>query len=462
VLESRRSSGSARRRRRSAVEISPSRWLAISFAGLIAAGTCGFLWLPGLATQPLSFIDALFMTTSAVCVTGLTVVDVTTRLTFAGQLWLLLLIQLGGLGILTFTTLVVRAVGRRTSLEVEEAVGAAAASLASTPAQLLRSVVVATFAFEIVGAALLWVLWIPRFGALDAVWPALFHAVSAFCNAGFSTFSDNAVGFASSPLTLLVLGALLLIGGIGFPVLEDLRLVRTGQRKRLATSSRLALVTSALLVAGGSGGFLLLEWGNTLAHLEWVDAAANAFFMAVTPRTAGFNSVDYDRITNASYLLTLLFMWIGGSPVSTAGGVKTTTVALLALLVWSRLRGQEHVTVARRTIPELTIERATSLALTSVVLVGLATLALLATDAPQSGVAPDRARFARILFEAQSALATVGLSMNLTPSLSDAGRLVIVACMFVGRIGPIAMFDALSRAARRSAVRMAHEDVLVG
>ena len=155
-------------------------------------------------------------------------------------------------------------------------------------------------------------------------------------------------------------------------------------------------------------------------------------------------------------------MWIGGSPASTAGGVKTTTVALLVLLVWSRLRGQEHVTIGARTVPEPTLQRATGLALTFFVLWGVATLALLATEAPDAGMSPDRVRFARILFEAQRALGTVGLSMNLRPRLSDAGKLVIVLCMFIGRIGPIELFDALSRAPRRGGIRHAREDVLVG
>jgi trk system potassium uptake protein TrkH len=402
------------------------------------------------------------MTTSAVCVTGLSVVDVATRLTFWGQLWLLILVQLGGIGILTFTTLVVRAVGRRASLEVEEAAGGAAAVVASTPAQLLRSVFVVTALVEVAGALLLWLLWGQRLGWLDAAWPAVFHAISAFCNAGFSTFSENLVGFAASPLILLSIGALIVIGGIGFPVFEDLRLRRAGQRRHLALSTRIALWTTAALLAGGTLAFLLFEHDHALAPLGPLERAANAFFLAVTPRTAGFNSVDYDALTNASYLLTMLLMWIGGSPASTAGGVKTTTIALLLLLVVSRLRGRAQVTVGTRAIPDGTLQRASGLALTFVVLLVVATVALLATEATQAGMSADRVRFARILFEAQSALGTVGLSMNLTPRLSDAGKLVIVLCMFVGRIGPAALFDAFSRAPQRSPIRLPREDVLVG
>ena len=462
MLESRRGGDAARRRWRAALEISPSRSLAGSFAGLIAVGTAGFCWLPGLTREPLSVLDAFFMATSAVCITGLAVVETATRLTFWGQLWLLLLVQLGGIGILTFATLVVRAVGRRTSLEVEEVVGGAAALVTSTPAQLLRSVVLATVAVELGGALLLWLLWGPRMGWGDAAWPALFHSISAFCNAGFSTFSDSLVEFAASPLTLLALAALVILGSIGFPVLEDMRLRRSGERKRLALSTRVSLYTSGLLLAAGTISFLFFESAGVLEPFAPLERLANAFFMAVTPRSAGLNSVDYDALTNASYLLTMLFMWIGGSPASTAGGVKTTTIALLVLLVWSRLRGHEHVTVGSRTIPDLTLKRAIGLALTFVVLLVLATIALLATEAPVAGMSADRVRFARILFEAQSALATAGLSMNLTSSLSDTGKLVIVLCMFIGRVGPIAMFDALSRAPQRSPIRLAREDVLVG
>lgn len=459
----RRSNAAAGRSWRPAVEISPSRWLVISFAGLIAIGTAGFLFLPGLATGgDLRFVDALFMATSAVCVTGLSVIDVGTKLTPAGQLWLLLLIQAGGLGILTFATLVVRVVGRRASLQVEEAAGGAASLVASTPGELLRSVVVVTVAVEVTGALALWLLWGSRLGWLDAAWPALFHAISAFCNAGFSLFSDNLVGFASSPLTLLVVGLLIVVGGIGFPVIEDFRLVRTGQRKRLTLSTRVVLVTTAVLVVSGSAAFLLFELRNAFATLGPVERVANAFFMAVTPRTAGFNTVDYDAVTNASYLLTILLMWIGGSSASTAGGVKTATIALLVLLVWSRIRGQEHVSIGTRSVPKLTVDRAVGLAFTFVVLLALGNIALLATEGVHAGITADRLQLARILFEAQSALGTVGLSMNLTTQLSDAGRIVIVICMFVGRVGPIAAFEAFSRSSGRAPIRLAREDVLVG
>ncbi len=459
MLGSRRRGDAARRQWRAGLELSPSRWLAGSFAGLIGLGAAGFLWLPGVTREPLSALDALFMATSAVCITGLAVIDPGTRLTLAGQLWLLLLIQLGGIGILTFTALVVRAVGRRTSLEVEEIVGGSAAVVTSTPAELLRAVLLTTLAVELGGTLLLGLLWAPRLG-WDAAWPALFHAISAFCNAGFSTFSDSLAGFASSPLTLLVMGALVVLGSMGFPVIEDLRLRRAGRRKQLALSTRLSLYTSAILIAAGSASYLLFESQNLLAPFGPIDRFANALFMAVTPRTAGFATVDYDSATNAGYLMTLGLMWIGGSPASMAGGAKTTTIALLVLLVWSRLRGNEYVTIGARTVPDLTLKRAVGLALAMVVLLVLATVALLGAEAPGAG--EDRARFVRVVFEAQSALATAGLSMNLTPTLSAAGKVVIVVCMFVGRIGPIALFDALSRAPRRSGIRLAREDVLVG
>lgn len=461
--ETRRGSDAAATRSlRPIPEISSSRWLVISFAGLITIGTAGFL-LPGLTTgERLGLTDALFMATSAVCVTGLSVIDASAKLTPLGQAWLLALIQAGGLGILTFTTLVVRAVGRRASLQLEEAAGGAATIVASTPGALLRSVVVATAAAELCGAVLLWLLWGPRLGWLDAAWPAVFHAISAFCNAGFSLFADNLMGFATSPLTLLVIALLVVVGGIGFPVLEDLRLVRIGQRKRVTLSTRVVLVTTGVLLVSGTASFLLFEVGNALSRLGPLDRVVNALFMAVTPRTAGFNSIDYGQVTNASYLLTLVLMWVGGSAASTAGGVKTATLALLVLLVWSRLRGREHVTIGTRTVPKLTVERAVGLAFTFVALLVLATIALLATEGREVGITTDRGRLASALFEAQSALGTVGLSMGLTSDLSSAGRIVIVLCMFVGRVGPIAAFEALSRSSGRSVIRLAREDVLVG
>jgi trk system potassium uptake protein TrkH len=446
------------------LQLSAPHLLLASFAGMIAFGTAGLTLLPGVYTgAPLGLVDALFTITSAVCVTGLSVVDVGTTLAPFGQVWLLLMIQAGGLGIMTFAALAAAAFAGRSSLAVEEAAAGPSALLpAGGPLALVRLLVVSTLLVEAAGAVALFALWAPRFGAGEAVWPAVFHAVSAFCNAGFSLFPDNLVGFREDPATLLVIGALLVAGGLGFVVVQDLRLRLRGRKRRLSTHSRLTLLVSAWLLVGATALFSIFEAGETLAGLDFGDRLANAAFMAATPRTAGFNAVDYDEIADPSLFLTFGLMWIGGSPGSTAGGVKTTTVALLALLLFARLRGDRAVSTGGRTVPEETLQRAVGLAVGSVILLALFVFALLVTELPASAEG-DRVRFVRLVFEAQSALSTVGLSMGATAELTPAGRLLVVALMFLGRVGPLAVLGAMAiRGQRRVAMRYAHEDVLVG
>jgi len=444
--------------------LSAPQLATISFLGLIVLGTVGFLALPGLYTgEPLGWIDALFMATSAVCVTGLVVIDVSRDLTFWGQAWLLLFIQAGGLGILTLAGVIVSLVGVRMGLEVEEAAGVPPRVLPPRAAgRVLRTAVVFTLALEAAGALALWLLWRTDVGAAQAAWLAVFHAISAFCNAGFSLFSDSLVGFRERPVLVGVVALLVVTGGLGFPVIQDLRYRLRGRHPRLTLHSRLVLVATGVLLAGSTALYLAFEWSHELRSLGALDRVVNAFFMAVTARTAGFNTVDYDAVSNSSLFLTLALMWIGGGPASVAGGVKITTAALLVLLLWSRLRGEEHVSLAGRTVPKETVQRATGLAAGAVLLLGtLLFLLLLADSSPTHGA--DRSHLVRLIFELQSAFSTVGLSMGATPELTPAGRLVLVPAMVLGRVGPLIVLAAMTaRFRRRSGYRFAHEDVIVG
>lgn len=437
----------------------------LSFLGLIAVGTAGFLFLPGLYQGPgLGFVDALFTATSAVCVTGLIVVDTATYFTPLGQVWILFLIQAGGLGILTLATLVLVGLGRR-SLTLEGAHNADG----DLPVrfldehEMIRWIVLSTVAIEAVGALLLWVEWRPLMGARGAVWPALFHSVSAFCNAGFSTFSDSLMGFQGSRLTLLTVSLLIVLGGTGFIVLADVvRAVRSG-RHRLALHSRLVLASTVVLLLGATALYLAFEWSNDLAGMSLLDRVHNAFFMAVTPRTAGFNTVDYAQATNATVFLTIILMVIGGSPGSAAGGLKTTTFALLGLIFLARLRGDAEVHAGGKTIPRETLQRAVSLVAGGIAFLAGAVLLLMITETAPTDVS-NRAHFLQLVFEAHSAFGTVGLSMGTTPDVSTAGRLVLTVLMFVGRVGPLALVTAMAHASRRRqlAFRYAQEDVSVG
>lgn len=442
-----------------------------SFLGLVLAGTAMLSLLPGIYTgEGLSFIDALFTATSAVCVTGLTVVDTATYFTPLGQGVLLLLIQLGGLGILSLTTLLIMAIGGRLSLRSEQLAGSSEAVPHLTPGRLVGTLVAYTVVTEAVGALLLYLFWLPRFGIEDALWPAVFHAISAFCNAGFSIFSDNLVGFSGNVPTLLVVGALVVIGGLGSVVLAELkprfalRRRRTEPRARLSVHTRLVLTTTTVLLVGGTVLFLVFEWNNALAGRSIGARLAEALFLAITPRTAGFNTAHYALLTPGSLFLTIGLMMIGGSPGSTAGGLKTTTVALLVLLAYARIRGHEHSGAFRRTIPDATSQRAVGLIVAIMAMLGGAILLLLITEFGAQPYSETGSGFMQLTFEAVSAFNTVGLSTGITPSLSTPGKIIIVLLMFIGRVGPLTFVASMIVAERRSDARIRHstEDVIIG
>jgi len=438
-----------------------------SFLALVLLGSALLLLLPGLYTgERLSVVDAIFMATSAICVTGLTVVDVATDFTPAGQAVLLLLVQLGGLGILTLTTLIILVLGRRITLRSEAVVsGTETVPQHIDRVRLLRSIVRYTLLIEAAGAVALWLAWMPELGVAGAAWPAVFHAIAAFCNAGFSVFPGGMARFAGDPATLVILSTLVVAGGLGFIVLEELRtFTRRSPRPRLSLHSKLVLVTSAALLVGGTVLFLLFEWHNALAQLPWYERPFEALFLSVMPRSGGYATLDYNTLTSASLFLTLALMIIGGSPGSTAGGIKTTTVALLVALAVARLRGRLHADAFGRTIPEGTVQRAIGLVVLAIALTAAAVLLLQVTElggVPHSA-APER--FWALTFEAVSAFNIVGLSMGVTADLSPAGKLLLVALMFVGRVGPFTLVASMAFAAarRRLHLRYATEDVVVG
>lgn len=462
----------AGRRRRSLWHLLSAPQLFIgSFALLVVLGTLALKWVPGLYTkQPLGWLDALFTATSAVCVTGLIVEDTATFFTPRGQFVILALIQLGGLGIISFTSLIIVTLGRRMSLRHEALSGSSqeAAPLVNRQ-NLVRDVFYFTFAAEALGAIALYLIWLPSLEQLgwtwrEAAWHAIFQSVSAFCNAGFATFSDSLIGFQRSPLVLTVIMMLIVVGGIGFLTLEELKLHRQARRVdkrfRISLHTRLVLGTTGCLILLGWALFTLFEWQYTLRDLPVFDKVMNGLFLSVSPRTAGFNNIDYTQATASTNFLTILLMSIGGSPGSMAGGIKTTTVALIALLAWSRLRGRLVTSIAGRSVPEETMQRAVGL---FVITFGLVTISIFVLTATEfRGASPPA--FINYMFEAVSAFNTVGLSMNVTPNLTDSGKWTTLLLMFFGRVGPLTLAAALARPRKQLATefRYAYEDVVVG
>lgn len=445
--------------------LSPPQLFVGSFGLLIVIGTIGLKLLPGLyRTEPLGWLDAAFMATSAVCVTGLAVTDIATHFTMFGQAFLLALIQLGGLGMLAFTSLIILALGRRLSVRAETlAVSARDAAPHIDTRRLTLDVVRFTLLLEGTGAIILYCLWVPSFGWSGALWPALFHSVSSFCNAGFSTFSDSLIGMQTSPAVLCVVMMLITAGGIGFLTMEEAYLRcfnRLAHRpSRFSLHSQLVLWMSALLTIGGCLLFLLFERNGCLAALPPGHRICNALFMSVTARTAGFNTVDYTSVTDSGNFLTILLMTIGGSPGSTAGGLKTTTFAIIGLLAWSRFRALETTSFRGRSIPEETVQRSVGL---MVVAVGIAAIGVFALAATEALPAVEE-RFLGRMFEVASAFNTVGLTMGVTPQLSSAGRIIAIVLMFMGRVGPVTLAAALIvRRPWGSRFRYAYEEVVVG
>lgn len=443
--------------------LSPPQFLATSFLALIAAGTL-LLKLPLSAPPgaPLTWLEAVFTATSAVCVTGLIVVDTGTALTPFGQAVVLVLIQFGGLGYMTGSTLVAVAIGRR--LTVHERLVLRDSLQASTLdhiAPLAVQVFKLTVLFELTGAALLTAAWAGEMGWGPAAWHGLFHSVSAFNNAGFSTFTGG-LGASTGDLDVnLVVMTLIVCGGLGFFVI--LELARRGGGPRLSVHTRFVLVLSGMLVAGATAAILALEWGNpgTLGALPPGGRVLAALFQAITPRTAGFNTIDIGAMTEPGLFLIMVLMFIGGAPGGTAGGVKITTFGITVLALWATVRGAADATVLRRRIPPEQVARAFFVSLIGFLALNVAAGVLLIVEGRH---------LLPILFEATSAFGTVGLSMgeagsavSLSGHFSGPGQWLVIILMFIGRVGPLTLAFALAgRAQAPPAVRYAEGNILIG
>lgn len=446
----------------------PIALLCLSFALTIAVGTAALLppasSAPGRSTD---LLTALFMATSATCVTGLGVVDVGSHFSRFGQWVLLVLIQVGGLGITTITTALAltfrsqlsqRAHGALLEIVEEETV--------TGLRRLILSIVGITLAVEAAGALLLYPMLSTGadgqpLAPAERAFHAVFHAVSAFCNAGFGLYPDSLARFVGHPGVNVVVSTLIVLGGLGFPVMMTLLRVdrwwRHGLRGGWAlvpVHARVVLVTTAGLLASGMGAFLVLEWNRSLASLSLGERLLAATFQSVTLRTAGFATVDFALLGTPMVLVCLAFMFVGGSPGGTAGGVKTTTVAVLAFTFRALLRRRQDVEVYGRSIPAANVYRAAAVAVISLgLLFALALLLLMVEPALP---------FERVLFEAVSAFGTVGLTMGLTPSLGAAGQLVVCALMFAGRLGPFTLAVAAGLSKHRAEYGYPSTKIVVG
>jgi trk system potassium uptake protein TrkH len=447
--------------------LSPAATLVLFYALAIFAATTLLMTPWAAAGATVGFIDALFTATSAMCVTGLVVLDTGADFSFFGQLVILATFQLGGLGLATFSVYLffyLRAgVGLRDRWVINE-------TLVHTPvrslSELVRAIIHVTLLFEAVGAVLLATVFIPQFGWLQGSWCAIFHAVSAFCNAGFALFSDSLVGYGASPLVNATVMALIVLGGIGFLVLRELRDIfrrhRQGVRWRLSLHSRLVLVTSGVLIVAGWAALLALEAGGALRDAGIGEALWITLFQSVTARTAGFNTIDLNALGVPSLFLMLVLMFVGASPGSTGGGVKTTSLAVLLAALYSRLKGYRMTSVFKRTIPDETVTRTLTLFLLAALWIGLMTFLLLAVEVRGVGGRPSHGMLLDYLFEVVSAFGTVGLSLGVTAQLSAAGKLLVTLLMFVGRVGLLTFAFFVIRPTGREGTQYAEENLMIG
>jgi potassium uptake TrkH family protein len=436
----------------------PSKAVVLGFAIAILTGAL-LLMLPISAEGPggSSFRVAIFTSTSAICVTGLSVVDTATYFTPFGQGVIMLLIQIGGLGIMTGASLLFLAVSRR--------IGLRARMITQTERNALnlgdlRKVLIGVVSFSFLAEAVFTLILAFKFwseggvGFGTALWRGAFHAVAAFNNAGFSLFSDSLMGYVTDPTVSLTIAFAIIVGGLGFPVWLDLRR-RRKTPSRWSLHTKLMLVATLALVVGGWIVLTAIEWGNdgTMGPLSVPGKLLAGFFASVTPRTAGFNTIDYGDMHAEGLLITEMLMFVGGGSGSTAGGIKVTTFALLAMVAIAEVRGRRDVTAFRRRVPNNAQRQALTIAFAAVNAVVLGALGLMVTSS---------FGFTETLFEAISAFATVGLSTGITPHLSSAGDAILIGLMYLGRVGPLTLAVALILREHDQRFRYPEERPLVG
>ncbi len=426
--------------------LSPERLFILSFVGAILTGGL-LLRLPfSAAGVPLPWIDALFQSASAVCVTGLATIDVGRDLSMTGQTILIALFQVGGLGILTFSAVFFVMLGHGLASKERDIVQSVFLYAPRRDLKpILKFVFLSTFLYECAGTLLLWARFSMDFPWSEALYTAVFHAISAFNNAGFSLFSDNMVSYQGDPVVNLTMMALIVSGGIGFVVHYELHMRIFGNQRRLSVHTQVVLYATGLLIVGGAALFFVFENDRTLKELPWLNRVLASLFQSITPRTAGFNTVDIGMLANETILLMIALMFIGASPGSTGGGVKTTSISLLFLIMWSRLQGREDVNILAATL--------------SICLI----VAVMLLSSDHSGSAAEsRHLFVEYIFETTSAFGTVGLSMNLTPTLNTSQKLAIILMMFAGRVGPLTLAFSLARMVSKKGYTYAEEGVIVG
>lgn len=440
------------------LSLSSSRIILLGFVITIFIGTI-MLSLPVSSSTGASvgWLNALFTSTSAVCVTGLVVLDTGTDFSTFGQIIILLLIQIGGLGFMTFSVLIAVIMGKKIGLKERLLIQQSSNSIETQGVvRLSLSIVLISFIFETLGALLLTLRWASELGVGKALYYGIFHSISAFNNAGFALWSDSLSRYVGDPLVNLVISFLFIIGGIGFIVILDL--YRKRSWKVLSFHTKIVLITSGALCVAGFLFIFGMELFNarTFSTLSWSERIWAGYFQGVVTRTAGFNSIDIGAMLPASQFFMIFLMFIGASSGSTGGGIKTTTFAVLMLSVFSTIKGNEDVHLLKKRIPQDLVSRSLAVMTISLGVVLGATFLLTMTEYTR------HTDILALLFETTSAFGTVGMSMGLTPDLSPMGKYIIIVTMYIGRLGPLTLAFALAQKTVKQKYRYPEDKLLIG
>lgn len=436
-------------------DLNPPRVLAIGFAGLIILGAI-LLNLPfaSKSGESIGFLNALFTSASAVCVTGLVVVNTGEFWSLFGQIVIIILIQMGGLGFMTMATIVALILGKKITIKERLVIKEQLNSETLTGlVKLTKYVILSTFIIEGIGALFLSIRFIPIYGLVKGIWFSIFHSISSFCNAGFDILGDSVAPFVGDAIINLTIAGLIIIGGLGFSVYIDIS--RERNFKKLHLHSKIVIVMTALLIIIGTILIFTIEYNNmgTLGNLSLKEKILASFFQAVVPRTAGYYSVNIGFLYDTTVFLMIILMFIGGSPGSTAGGIKTTTFGAIGLTTISIIRGEKDVVAFKKRISDDTINRSLAIVTVGILLVIFVSFILTITEG---------AVFLDVLFETTSAFATVGLTRGITPYLSNMGKIILTLTMYAGRVGPLTMAFAFGNKKKHMKYRYSEGNILVG
>lgn len=433
----------------------PPLVLILSFFSLIIIGSF-FLWLPISQNKiKIEYLDCLFTATSSVCVTGLVTVPTFSAWSVFGKTIIIILIQMGGLGFMTFATLIALVMGRRITLKDRLIIKEQTNSIdMQGMVKLIKYILISTFMFETIGALLLMIRFVPMYG-FKGIFYSFFHSISGFCNAGFDILGPNSlIDFNTQWFILMVIGLLIIIGGIGFNVILDIVHNKLNFRK-YTLHTKIVLTTTILMLSITSILIFVMEFSNpyTIGKLNVFNKISNSIFQAITLRTAGFASISQSDLLDSSSVLSILNMFIGGSPAGTAGGIKTTTFALLIIVAISEIKGREDVEVFDRRIRVSQIKKALAIITLSLAWVIFVTFLILLID---------KAKYLDVVYEVVSAFGTVGLTRSLTPNFNSISKILIIMTMYIGRVGSLTILFALSNSKNKKAYKEAHENIIIG